>query len=201
MQVREYELEFVHFDAPQAIRDARRGIPPFQYTGKIDLVKCFTDIEEHTVKRIFESRTELGYYIRLERLRNLELNKGEVIRVSKRGKVIIEPVISDYTGQLNIHPNDFKLLTGDSALINDMGRVIISGDFDNLRQLALKYVVDGKFEYNYYIISKSRKSTYLITGKYEMVDSNVNLRSSSKRLILPLYRFILYGYITPHSVI
>lgn len=197
MRIREYELEFVHFDAPQAIRDARRGIPPFQYAGNIEFVKYFTAIDEHKPDNKFASRSELGFYIRLERLRTLELNQGEIMRLSKRGKVIIEPTISEYTGTLRVHPQDFHLLTGDSALINDSGRVIISGDFDNLKRLALKYVVDGKFEYNYYIISKSKRTTFLITGKYEMVDSSVNFKSSSKRLILPLYRFILYGYIAP----
>lgn len=135
------------------------------------------------------------------RLDCLGTGDGEVIKVGIDGYVIINTVFKEVFGYAPFDRYYFLQKMGrEPALLlkenpykaSTMNFVIVEGGtISELKKSAHKLMRQEKYSCNYYILSKNH--LYFCT-KEEVKKEKTSRKTNEKYLVLPLYKFIYYGW-------
>ena len=123
---------------------------------------------------------------------------GEVVILEHIGYSIARPIIKEYSERLELDPCILGETVATAVLIEVNGRngyihKVSEGSLRDMKKTAKLRIMQVKFEHDYIIIGKNIPSPLLVTGEGRRV-RNTSKQSDSDCLVLPYYKFLVYGW-------
>jgi hypothetical protein len=193
MGATEFSHRFNHYDYKKGIRELQQEATAMYghnegYSGEIN---CCSNFTLRTPSTPVKSEKQLWAYVE-KRLDVLEKGEGEVIDLGVTEYLIAKPVVSDYHESVAVFAHVLKNLNKPAVLINERGLVISNGTLADLKKQAKLRVLKERFDCDYYIIGKTMKTVYFVTGESTTVKST-SKRSDTSQLVLPMHNYVVYG--------
>ena len=150
-------------------------------------------------KMNYDGKTESEIEDLIEkRMHQLEKREGEIISVGKVGFVIISTSIEeeklppfDTRTYLRKAEHGPAVLLTPAPIGSDTMRIVTEGKVTELRVWANSLLRENKYNRNYYIVNRER--CYLATGEGKFQKKTTRV-SNEKTLVLPVYKYIYYGW-------
>jgi hypothetical protein len=159
------------------------------YSGQIN--SC-GDITLHRPSKPLKTDKQLWDYVQ-DRMDDMGTGVGEVIDLGIVSYSIAKPVVKEFTGRLQIDFSQYRSVKDPAILLHPNGRMIATGTLAELKEKAKRLVLQETFENDYYIVGKSTKKVYVVTGEGKMVKTTTK-KSDANCKVIPYHNYVVYGW-------